>query len=82
MTVVRYRNYQEFLAAWKARVDLDQTSPFYQAMLETLEEAAAKERQGQHTDPGTILSTSIKKVQVVARATGPIVDSAGLKEAT
>jgi hypothetical protein len=63
MAEIRHRNYQEFLAYWKGRGDLDQTNLFYRAMLETLEDAAAKERIGQHVDPTTIFHTSIKKAE-------------------
>ncbi len=68
MDEIRFRNYQEFLAYWKDRTDLDHTDPFFQAMLETIEDAAAKEQTGQHVDPGTIFDTSVKKAQVFARA--------------
>ena len=67
MAEIRHRNYQEFLAYWKGRGDLDQTNLFYRAMLETLEDAAAKEQIGQHVDPATIFDTSLKKAQVFAR---------------
>lgn len=68
MGEIRHRNYKEFLAYWKGRVDLDKTNLFYRAILETLEEAAAAERRGQQVDASSIFDTSVKNAQVFADA--------------
>ena len=68
MEQIEYCNYQEFLAAWKAKTNLNQKHSFYQAILEVLEEAVVEEQKGHHLDPATILPSARKRFEVFVRA--------------
>jgi hypothetical protein len=60
MSEIRQGNVTEFHAYWKGRVDLDQNSPGFQALLKALEEASGEEQEGRLGESTSVLQASVK----------------------
>lgn len=67
---VRYASFREAYLSLKSRSDLDQTDPFYNVLLEVLEEDAAKEAQGVKVDAGTVFSEAVSRIEMRANREG------------